>query len=202
MPTVWPAGRRRRPCTNWSGTCAARTARRFEAIPISAAILWRSDQPRYRLLILRRHGGQANDECCLRQFRIIHPCLRRLLTRLVSRCRPRKTATIGIRPVLLRTWKRQRFRDRCHDRSGAQGCNVRRQRENARTAYYDHGKREKDFLRKTHLLTHCLICLSALNAPFRRFVGVINSRQRFQDGCVRDLKWLLREQKQFIPKRR
>ena len=94
------------------------------------------------------------------------------LTRLVSRCRPRKTATIGIRPVLLHTWKRQRFRDRCHDRSGAQGCNVCRQRENARTAYYDRGKREKYFLRKTHLLTHCSIYLSALNAPFRRFVAV------------------------------
>src|ERR1700674_2535362 len=111
------------------------------------------------------------------------------LTRLVSRCRPRKTATIGIRPVLLRAWKRQRFRDRCHDRSGAQGCNVCRQRENARTAYYDRGKREKHFLRKTHLLTHCLICLSALNAPFRRFVAVTISRQRFRDGCVSDPKW-------------
>jgi hypothetical protein len=77
------------------------------------------------------------------------------LTRLVSRCRPRKTATIGIRPVLLRAWNRQRFWDRCHDRSGAQGCNVRGQRENARTAYYDHGKREKHLLRKSHF-THPL----------------------------------------------
>ena len=66
--------------------------------------------------------------------------------------------------MLLGAWKRQRFRNRCHDRSASQSSNVRGQRENARSAYYHDGKREEHFLRHSHLLTHFLICLSALNA--------------------------------------
>lgn len=75
------------------------------------------------------------------------------LTRLIPRRGPRKTDTIGVRPVLPRARKRQRFRNRCHDRLPPQSSNVQRQRENARSAYYDDGKREKHFLMQSHLLT-------------------------------------------------
>jgi hypothetical protein len=118
--------------------------------------------------------------------------------RLVSRCGPRKTYAIGIRPVLPPARKRQRFRDRCYDRSATQRNNVRRHRDNTRTAYYQDGKREEHFLRQSHLLTHCLICLSALNAPFQRVVSATDIRHRFQDGCTRGPKWFRREQKYFI----
>jgi hypothetical protein len=46
------------------------------------------------------------------------------LTRLVPRSGPRETSTIGIRPVLLRAWKRQRFWDGCHDGLTQQSSNV------------------------------------------------------------------------------
>jgi hypothetical protein len=121
------------------------------------------------------------DSCCL--------------TRLFSRSGPRKADTIGISPVLLRAWKRQRFRDRCDDRSVLQGIDVCRWRENARSEYCDDGKREDQFLGQSHLLTHCLICLSTLNAPFRRLVGATDTRHGFQDGCVRCPIWLRGEQK-------
>jgi hypothetical protein len=56
------AGRRRRQSTNWSATCAARTARRFVDTPTSAVIWWRSGQPRFRLLIrVLRGGGESAD---------------------------------------------------------------------------------------------------------------------------------------------
>jgi hypothetical protein len=97
------------------------------------------------------------------------------LKRLVSWRGPRKTATIGVRPVLFRAWKWQRFRDRCQHGSTPQSDNVCRQRENARTAYYDDGKREEQFLRQSHLLTRCLICLSALKAPCPRVVGTTDT---------------------------
>src|SRR3984885_12670704 len=111
------------------------------------------------------------------------------LTRLVERCGPRKTDTISIGPALLPAWKRQRFRDRCHDRPAPQSDNMRRQRENARTAYYQGGKREEHFLRQSHLLTRCLICLSALMRLSGASLGAIDTQQRFQDGCVRGPKW-------------
>src|SRR3984957_5061770 len=42
--------------------CAARTARRSAATPLSAATLWRYGRPRYRPLIRRRHGGRGSGE--------------------------------------------------------------------------------------------------------------------------------------------
>ena len=102
-------------------------------------------------------------------------CDRRCLKRLVSWRSPRKTATIGVRPVLFRAWKWQRFRNRCQDGSAPQSDNVCRQRENARSAYYDDGKGEHQFLRQSHLLTRCLICLSALKAPCLRVVGAVDT---------------------------
>jgi hypothetical protein len=79
LPWASCADRRRRPSTNWNVTCVARTARRFGAIPTSAAISSRYGRRRSRLLIRRRHSGRANDDCCLRQkFRVSYPCLRRL----------------------------------------------------------------------------------------------------------------------------
>jgi Resolvase, N terminal domain len=64
-----------------------------------------------------RFDSVGCDGCCLK--------------RLIPRRSPRKTDPIGIRPVLLPAWKRQGFRDRCHDRSALQSSNVCRQRENA-----------------------------------------------------------------------
>ena len=149
----------------------------------SEATLWRSDLPRFLQATRHRYAGPANDGCFsgrlrIRQWRrslwaasrltgcgdaasISVGCCSGCLTRLVPRCGPRETYTIGVRPVLPPARKWQWFRDRCHNRSAAQSNNVRRQRENARTAYYQDGKREEHFLRQSHLLTHCLNCLSA-----------------------------------------
>jgi hypothetical protein len=45
---------------NWSVTCAAGIAHRFEAIRTNAAIWWRFGRPRFRPTIRRQHGGRAS----------------------------------------------------------------------------------------------------------------------------------------------
>jgi hypothetical protein len=81
------------------------------------------------------------DSCCL--------------THLVLRCSPRKTATIGVGPVLLFAWDWQWLRDGCHGKLSPQVNNMYGQREHARTACCHHGQRKQHFLGKTHLTTHC-----------------------------------------------
>src|SRR5438552_8170342 len=55
-------GRRRPLSTNWSATCAAKIARKFEATRTSEATSWRCGPTRFPPMIRRQPGGPANDK--------------------------------------------------------------------------------------------------------------------------------------------
>ena len=57
------AGRRRLQFTNWSATCAARIALRFEAIPTNEATSSRCGRPRFPRTMRHRLGGREGGEC-------------------------------------------------------------------------------------------------------------------------------------------